>query len=684
MIIDQVKEVETNAKNKIAFTTTDDSSKLFSMLSNMLYNDKHRAVLTELSSNATDAHIAAGIPDRPIKVTLPTLLEPSVSVRDYGHGLSEEHVIRFLTQYGASSKQGSNQFIGGYGIGSKSPAAVTSNWKVVSHHNGMMTQYLIFIDDNGIPSLTATVKKPTDETGLEVVIPVKPKEHYEWERAANRTFVAYEVPPEINHDIDRLDIVEAFTDFIRVGSNDARTIVLINNRLYNVDISHFDKDNQVEMQWLAGNGIIMKFKTGELSVSLSRENLQYDSKTKNEIARRAKDITEKLVGEIVDSTSTTTNEVEFTVEICKFCHSKGYLKSAVRYLTGVLVAKAFGPNSFFKQNSTFDDNIVVEVPEAEKDNVKFLRSHDHKFFKSHVDHVKVGNDVMWQFYLPASRLSQYIILEEDTSYAVPSRCKHYLRQNQGKTIIRKNFVSNMDKYFTKIKVSDMELPPKMVKTVNKQDTDKYVLHNGKIARMNADDYTSFVGDKVFVIAERFNAPSTISQHEVNAIKITSAIIGKKALVLVGKSPDERPSDTYTALEYMERCLHSGVITFNDIHVRDFVGHFRFFYDNINYVIASLEKNNIECSMFGDVMFLYSMFNKNITMFNRSVGIDDARSFFSLYEHLSGKKNIVHNEYIKLINDLHSTYPLLGYITDSYRCSDKNLNDIIEYVKLVGK
>ena len=45
---------------------------IFNVLRNQLYSDKITAVLREYSCNAVDAHVEAGIGDRPIEVTLPS------------------------------------------------------------------------------------------------------------------------------------------------------------------------------------------------------------------------------------------------------------------------------------------------------------------------------------------------------------------------------------------------------------------------------------------------------------------------------------------------------------------------------------------------------------------------------------------------------------------------------------
>ena len=64
------------------------SPKVFNILSDTLYSNKVLAVVRELSTNALDSHIENGNPDEPFVINMPTVANPTFSVRDYGTGLS--------------------------------------------------------------------------------------------------------------------------------------------------------------------------------------------------------------------------------------------------------------------------------------------------------------------------------------------------------------------------------------------------------------------------------------------------------------------------------------------------------------------------------------------------------------------------------------------------------------------
>ena len=88
---------------------------VMSILTN-LYADAPLAVLREYATNARDSHVAAGT-DRPIEVDLPSDLNPTLVIRDFGVGLSEAEIIDVYARYGASTKRDTNDQVGAFGLG---------------------------------------------------------------------------------------------------------------------------------------------------------------------------------------------------------------------------------------------------------------------------------------------------------------------------------------------------------------------------------------------------------------------------------------------------------------------------------------------------------------------------------------------------------------------------------------
>ena len=68
------------------------------------YSNTRLAVVREISANALDANAEAGV-NRPIEIKLPTAMNPTFAVRDFGGGLSQEDVFGLYSKYGKSTKQ---------------------------------------------------------------------------------------------------------------------------------------------------------------------------------------------------------------------------------------------------------------------------------------------------------------------------------------------------------------------------------------------------------------------------------------------------------------------------------------------------------------------------------------------------------------------------------------------------
>lgn len=179
-----VQEVKHNIGNVEQFSIQA-SAKAFQILSDNLYSNKIEAVIRELVCNAVDAHRAAGNPE-PVQVILPTALHPSFDVIDNGTGLSPENIKKLYTTYFASDKSDTNDMIGGLGLGSKSPFAYTKSFTVSSRWNGIEYQYLAFLGDGGVPSISLLSERKTIEpNGMSVSVPVLENDMYQFEREAS-------------------------------------------------------------------------------------------------------------------------------------------------------------------------------------------------------------------------------------------------------------------------------------------------------------------------------------------------------------------------------------------------------------------------------------------------------------------------------------------------------------------
>ena len=137
------------------------------------YSNTRLAVVREISANGIDANIEANS-NRPIEIKLPSNMNPTFAVRDFGGGLSQEDVFNLYSKYGKSTKRQSNNYIGAFGIGKFAPLSYGDNFTCVSYNGGMKTSYNIFVnEDDDTKIVRLHEPEPSNEpSGLSVEVAV--------------------------------------------------------------------------------------------------------------------------------------------------------------------------------------------------------------------------------------------------------------------------------------------------------------------------------------------------------------------------------------------------------------------------------------------------------------------------------------------------------------------------------
>jgi hypothetical protein len=188
----------------------------FQTLSSKLYSDVTTAIIRELACNAYDAHVMVGHKNKPFDLNLPTAFNPEFVIRDYGPGMSDEHILSLYCTYFSSSKQDTNKQIGGFGIGSKSPFSYTDGFTVISYQGGEKRTYSAYVNENKIPAVVRLSTETTGEPdGLEVKFPVQVQDAAEFEKKSRAVFEFFDPLPNIN----RQDFVVRKAEYSLSGKN---------------------------------------------------------------------------------------------------------------------------------------------------------------------------------------------------------------------------------------------------------------------------------------------------------------------------------------------------------------------------------------------------------------------------------------------------------------------------------
>ena len=261
-------------------------SYIIGILRSKIYSNKWLAVLREYLTNAVDAHVEAGLHDLTVELTLPTLSSPTLIIRDYGKGLSEEDVREMYIMYGSSTKRQSNDYTGCLGIGCKAAFAYTDTFTVTSYQNGNRSTYNAVINDGSEGSIYCIDSSDTDlADGIEIKVPVRTEDIENFKREAFGILPYFDIPPLLlNEDMEypTLDIIDAGTNWRlkkdTSGShgyhrNHGKATAVMGNIPYKLEVDKMGNTEHSDI--IECSNIIINFPLGSLDIAANRESLEY-------------------------------------------------------------------------------------------------------------------------------------------------------------------------------------------------------------------------------------------------------------------------------------------------------------------------------------------------------------------------------------------------------------------------
>lgn len=370
MIITTEKEtILGNGSKSKAFSITA-SPKVFKILSSDLYTNKIRAVVRELITNMIDAHALNGNPEKFI-IQVPGRLDPRFVCRDFGPGMSDfdiqgdDNSPGLYNSYFSSSKAESNDFIGGFGLGSKSPFSYTDTFSITSYHKGEIRGYVAYMDGDG-PQIKPTFVKemgPDDKTGIEIVVPVEEKDFRNFAYEVSYIMRPFKDLAIINGLDREIDYFPDFDDYY--GVNPERywpdrggLYAIYGGIVYPIDGVIRDRN------WLSIRNEVnyIKFPMGSLDIAPSREALSLDDRTRKNIIERVKELSERAFNEDVKRFKESTSPRHTYRELMKMGYSaRDYMISnSVKFTTKNLSYKKM--QSMFEPDSKLcNAGVVYEV-----------------------------------------------------------------------------------------------------------------------------------------------------------------------------------------------------------------------------------------------------------------------------------------------------------------------------------
>lgn len=261
-------------------------------VSDRMYKNKHLAVVRELLANARDAHREAGIEGVPPEIVFPSHGDSHLRIKDYGPGVNLTRMKTSFTGYCASTKTGDNRQTGGFGLGCKTPFAVSQSFMVDTtsvDDDGVKRKRLWshHKDARGLSSysaLTTEVVPDTTQTGTEIIIPASLNDRSKYVDAFQSICKWWTPIPHTPNEADRpepeeLEMWDERTCFHNRHGKDHRAIV---------------DGIPYEVPWSLNiiGAVTLWFKTGEIPVTLTRDAL--DAAAEAVIVARIVELVEKV------------------------------------------------------------------------------------------------------------------------------------------------------------------------------------------------------------------------------------------------------------------------------------------------------------------------------------------------------------------------------------------------------
>lgn len=315
------------------------NGKAFKVLSDSIYQDKIGSMIRETACNGLDSHIQNGNPDRPIEIHLPNAFEPYYSVQDFGLGMSPDAIDSVFTVYFESTKAQSNDVIGAFGLGAKTPFAYTDKFTVTTVKDGTKWMYVMYYNNNSEPQCDLMFEEETDEeNGVKIEVPVKPEHFREFRDSLRSQLRFFPVKPIIHNggdfkfeDMPKATLeTESVTvlDTSRIDSySDLRKSFIVQGPVgYAIDDSMLMRkmDECLNNDWVPGltrkhveflrvmlrTATWFKFPIGEIGVTASREGVEYTEYTVTNFAKKIAAIHDEMLAHVESTLTGAKNAYE--------------------------------------------------------------------------------------------------------------------------------------------------------------------------------------------------------------------------------------------------------------------------------------------------------------------------------------------------------------------------------------
>jgi hypothetical protein len=447
------------------------NGKAFRILSDTLYQNKIGSIVREISSNAMDSHIAAGKGDLPFEIHLPDKFEPWFSVKDFGLGLSHESVMQVYTTFFQSTKDNSNDQVGAFGLGSKTPFAYTDAFTVTSIHDGVCRTYSAMVREDGTPAMALFAETETTEgNGVEVMIPVEVVDHDKFIFEVSNQLAFFKVKPAIKNfnlpgefkfkDVTS-DVAFSLPCNFEVRNNSTfHTITYIiqggvGYPLHYPNLAqHIPADLMPFFDKIKQYGANIHFNIGEIEVTPSREGISYSAITISNIVDKFQLAQREYADTVIATMNGMPNDWE---RACFLNTSNEMVRSVIATIDKSYTFKILHRYAHFNVEDvcympdtlsiTKDDGSVV----SESVLTQIIKTNMYSLVNDKMRVERVQAQPYRGDTIPANSSQRFVVI--DDSKAVISKLRYFVRSGHGSVLV---FESNTKERISDAKIAEIE------------------------------------------------------------------------------------------------------------------------------------------------------------------------------------------------------------------------------------
>ena len=345
--------------------STNKISKLFTLLSNP-YKDNIGSIVREITSNCFDAHKEVNNEEAVIVRIAEDDGGRYISFIDKGPGLTPHRMEKVYSQYLESTKEDSDDFIGCFGIGSKSPLSYTEAFHLLTNVDGTHYHYLVHRGET-LPAIDLINTTDTnDVNGTEVKIYfLRPRDEREFFNAIDFQLMYFD---NVFLDIDGKDneykLFEANTFLYRSEQQITDSVHIALGKVY------YPIDYQMLGIPRINMPFALRFNIGELKVTPSREDIRYTEDeikvngTETIIIKGTKSIIKDRIEEFRKELAEMHNLQNFAVTDIQFFQTarKAVPKIMFEGIAVKLDTALFGPDDLSKYYFAPFKDLPIKVP----------------------------------------------------------------------------------------------------------------------------------------------------------------------------------------------------------------------------------------------------------------------------------------------------------------------------------